>query len=92
MSKRAKIKYLDRHPDLVHSEDMKVTSHVQRKEDAWIINTLIIEGCESPFRYKRKKRYKSLEGARVNLTYYPNIESVAGIEFEVMNVVRITIA
>jgi len=92
MSKRAKQKYLDRHPELVHSEDMKVISHVQRKEDEWIINTLMIEGYDIPFRYKRKKRHKNLEGARVNLTYYPHTESVAGIDVEVMNVVRVTLA
>lgn len=92
MNERKKKKYLEQHPDLVHSEDMKVISHVQRKENEWIINTLMIEGYETPFRYKRKRRYKSLEGARVNLTYYGYTESVAGIEFEVMNVVRITVA
>lgn len=92
MKKRAKKQYLERHPDLVHSDDMKVVSHVQRKDGEWIINTLMIEGYDTPFRYKRKKRYKNLEGARVNLTYYPNTESVAGIELEVMNVVRITVA
>jgi len=92
MNKRAKKKYLERHPDLVQSDDMKVTSHVQRKDGEWIINTLMIEGYEVPFRYKRKRRYKNLEGARVNLTYYPYTESVAGIDFEVMNVVRITVA
>jgi hypothetical protein len=92
MSERKKKQYLDQHPDLVHSEDMKVTSHVQRKDGDWIINTLMIEGYEVPFRYKRKKQYKNLEGARVNVTYYPCIESVAGVDFEVMNVVRIAVA
>jgi len=29
------------------------------------------------------------KGARVNLTFYPESESIAGIVFEVMNVVRI---
>ena len=38
---------------------------------------------------KRTKKYKSLQGARVNLTYYPTTDSVAGIDFEVMKVVRI---
>jgi len=92
MKKRAKKQYLEQHPDLVHSEDMKVVSHVQRKDGEWIINTLMIEGYEVPFRYKRKKRHKNLEGARVNLTYYSHNEAVAGIDFEVMNVVRITVA
>ena len=92
VNRRAKEKYLDRHPDLVHSEDREVTSHVQRKDGEWIINTVMIEGYDVPFRYKRKRRYKDLEGARVNVTYYPNTESVAGIDFEVMNVVRIVVA
>lgn len=92
MSKQAGKKYLDQHPDLVHSENQKVTSHVQRKEGEWIVNTIMVEGHDVPFRYKRKKHYKNLEGARVNLTYYPHTESVAGIDFEVMNVVRVTIA
>lgn len=92
MSKQAKKKYLERHADLVHSDDQKVISHVQRKDGEWIINTVMIEGYDVPFRYKRKKRYKNLEGARVNLTYYPHTEAVAGIDFEVMNVVRIAVA
>jgi len=92
MSERDKNKYLDRHPELTHSEDVKVTSHVQRKDGEWVINTLMIEGHDVPFRYKRRKRYKDLEGARVNLTYYPCSESVAGVDFEVMNVVRVTVA
>lgn len=82
-------KLLQRHPTLVHSNAVHVTSHVQRPEGEWIINTLMIEGRDVPFRYKRKKKYRSLEGALVNLTYYPDTFSVAGIEMEVMNVVRI---
>ena len=76
----------------MHSEMRKVISHVQREAGEWIINTLMIEGCDIPFKYKRKKKYKSLKGQRVNLTYYPDIETVAGIRMEVMNVVRIKIA
>jgi hypothetical protein len=52
----------------------------------------MIEGCDVPFRYKRKKMYKNIKGQRVNLTYYPALECVAGIEMEVMKVVRIKIA
>ena len=85
-------KLLERHKNLVHSEMLKVTSHVQREAGEWIINTLMVEGCEVPFKYKRKKKYKNIEGQRVNLTYYPDTESVAGIEMEVMTVVRIKIA
>ena len=82
-------KLIARHPELVHSEDRKVVSHVQREADEWVINTLLIEGSDVPFRYKRKKKYKSLFGARVNLTYYPTAEHVAGIEVEIMKVVRV---
>lgn len=85
-------KLLKKHEKLVHSEMMKVTSHVQRTSGEWIMNTVMIEGCEAPFKYKRKKEYKNLKGARVNLTYYPDVEKVAGMDFEVMNVVRIKIA
>jgi hypothetical protein len=85
-------KLLKKHADLVHSEMLKVTSHVQRNTGDWIINTVMVEGCDVPFKFKRQREYKNLKGARVNLTYYPDVEIVAGIEFEVMNVVRIKIA
>jgi hypothetical protein len=85
-------KLIAKHKNLVHSDMRKVTSHVQREKGEWIINTLMIEGCEVPFKYKRKKKYKSIKGQRVNLTYYPDTESVASIEMEVMTVVRIKIA
>lgn len=82
-------KLLERHENLVHSEMQKVHSHVQRKAGDWVVNTVMLEGYEVPFRYKRKKTYRSLNGALVNLTYYPATDSVAGIEIEIMNVVRI---
>jgi hypothetical protein len=85
-------KLLKTHQELVHSEMVKVISHVQRDTKEWVLNTLIIENCEVPFKYKRKKMYKNIKGRRVNLTYYPEIESIAGIEMEVMKVVRIKIA
>ena len=80
---------LERHGELVHSDMQKVESHVQRKSGEWIVNTLMLAGYDVPFRYKRKKLYKSLKGARVNLTYYASTTSVAGMDVEVMNVVRI---
>ncbi len=82
-------KLLSRHESLVKSEMQKVTSHVQRKSDGWVINTVMIDGYDVPFRYKRKRAYKTLVGALVNLTYYASTDSVAGIEMEIMNVVRI---
>lgn len=84
-------KLLSSHHELVHSEYRKVLSHVQRDTRDWIINTLMLEGCDVPFKYKRRKQYKNLQGQRVNLTYYPAVESVAGIDMEVMKVVRIKI-
>ena len=78
-----------KHEALTHTDMLKVTSHVQREIGEWFLNTVMVEGHEVPFKYKRKKRYKSLEGQRVNMTYYPVTEVVAGMEFEVMKVVRI---
>lgn len=85
-------KLLSKHRQLVHSDMLKVASHMQRNSGDWILNTLMIEGCDVPFRYRRKKKYKSLSGQRVNLTYYAAVETIAGLDFEVMNVVRIRIA
>ena len=82
-------KLLDRHDELVHSEGVKVTSHVQREVGEWILNTVMIEGHDVPFRYRRRRLYRDLRGARVNLTYYPATEKVGGMEVEVMKVVRI---
>lgn len=83
---------LNNHQQLTHSDMLKVESHVQREAGEWFINTLMIEDVSAPFKYKRKKRYKDLKGQRVNLTYYPATEDVAGFKVEVMNVVRIKIA
>jgi len=83
---------LKNHQKLTHSDMMKVESHVQRESGEWFINTLMIEAYDVPFKYKRKKRYKNLNGQRVNLTYYPATENVAGFEMEIMNVVRIKIS
>ena len=85
-------KLLNKHPGLTHSENLKVVSHVQRDADDWILNTVMIEGYDVPFKFKRKKKYKNIAGQRVNLTYYPATESVAGINMEIMKVVRIKIA
>ncbi|WP_428610455.1 hypothetical protein [Sedimenticola sp.] len=85
-------KLLKKHPNLVQSDMLKVESHVQREQGEWLINTLTITGQSVPFVYKRRRRYKSLQGQRVNITYYPAVDTVAGIEFEVMKVVRIRVA
>lgn len=85
-------KLLEKHQDLVHSEELRVLSHVQREDDEWIVNTIMLENTDAPFKYKRKKKYKSLVGQRVNITYYPEVEIVAGFEIEVMNIVRIRVS
>jgi len=82
-------KLLDKHKVLIQSDFRKVVSHVQRDEGEWLVNTLMIEGCDASFKYKRKKAYKNLTGQRVNLTYYVYYEKVAGIEMEIMKVVRL---
>lgn len=85
-------KLVEKHNQLVHSDMRTVTSHVQRLVGDWYLNTIMVEGCEVPFKYKRQKKYKNLAGQKVNLTYYPDREIVAGLEFEIMKVVRIKIA
>lgn len=83
---------LKKHGQLTHSDMQKVSSHVQREDGEWILNTVMIEGCDVPFKYRRTKRYKSLQGQRVNLTYYPSTEVVAGLDMEIMKVVRIKVS
>lgn len=89
MAEKEVVKLVTQHPNLNHSENRKVVSHVQREEGDWILHTIMLEDIDVPFKFKRKKRYKSLQGARVNLTYYPQTEEVAGMSFEVFKVVRI---
>ena len=82
-------KLLEKHKNLTHSELMKVISHVQREQGEWVLHTVMVEGYDVPFKFKRKGKYQNLKGARVNMTYYSGQEVVAGIDFEVMKVVRI---
>ena len=82
-------KLVKKHQELTHSDAVKVVSHVQRDKDEWVLNTVMIDDCEVPFKFKRKQQYKNLKGARVNMTYYPSVEVVAGMDFDIMNVVRI---
>jgi len=82
-------KLVEKNRNLIHSELMKVVSHVQREQGDWILHTLMVEGCDVPFKFKRKDNYQNLKGARVNMTYYSEHETVAGMSFEVMKVVRI---
>jgi len=85
-------KLIKKHQQLTHTDRAKVVSHVQRNQDEWILNTIMIEDCEVPFKYKRKKLYKNLKGQCINLTYYPAKESIAGMEFDFMKVVRIKVS
>lgn len=85
-------KLLKSHQKLIHSELQKVASHIQRQQDEWFINTIMIDGIDVPFKYKRKKLYQSLTGQRVNMTYYLDVEAVAGFEMQVMRVVRIKVS
>ncbi|MDP7591468.1 MAG: hypothetical protein QF552_01975 [Litorilituus sp.] len=82
----------ERHPKLVHTDNIKVISHVQREFDDWLLNTLMLENIDVPFKYKRKKLYKSLQGQRVNITYYPDHETIAGLDIEIMRIVRIKVS
>lgn len=85
-------KLLKSHQNLIQSDFKKVVSHVQRENDGWILNTIMLEGYEVPFQYKRQKRYRNLTGQRVNLTYYPAQQQVAGFEMEIMKVVRVKVS
>jgi len=70
----------------------KVSSHVQRRQGEWVLNTVLIDGHDVPFKYKRQKDYKSLKGARVDMIYYPDTENIAGLDFEYMKVVKINLS
>lgn len=80
---------LKKNPKLNHLEAVKVESHVQRPKDGGYLNTLMLKGYEVPFKYWRNEQYRSLKGAPVNVTYYPETESVAGMDIEIMKVVRV---
>jgi hypothetical protein len=82
-------KMLKKNEQLNQLDMPKVASHVQREADDWVQNTIMLEDYDVPFKYLRKKLYKNLKGARVNITYYPSTEYIAGMEFEIMKVVRI---
>ena len=82
-------KLLKKHQQLNQLDMVKVVSHVQRDKDDWVLNTIMLDGYDVPFRYRRRTVYKSLKGACVNLTYYPDTRSIGGVDFEMMNVVRI---
>lgn len=80
---------LKQNSELIQSDALKVKSHVQRPQEDWVLHTLMIEGYDVPFRFKRQGKYRTLLGSRVNLTYYPTQEVVAGVSMEIMKVVRV---
>ncbi len=82
-------KLLKKNQNLNQLDAVKVTSYVQRVSGDWFLNTLMLQDYDVPFKYKRKKKYRDLKGASVNLTYYPESEQIAGMDFEFMKVVRI---
>ncbi|UUO22791.1 hypothetical protein FGD67_06030 [Colwellia sp. M166] len=81
----------DKHESLIHTEQQTVVSHVQREVDDWYLNTIMLKDLDVPFKYRRKKRYKSLQSQQVNITYYPANETIAGFEIEIMKIVRIKV-
>jgi len=89
MSVKSLKKLLAENDQLIHSKMKKVESHVQRQVGDWFHNTVLIEESEVPFKYKRQKKYISLKGAKVDIIYYPNTETIAGIDFEYMKVIQI---
>ncbi len=52
-------KLIVKNKSLTHSELMKVTSHIQREQGEWVLHTIMIEGCDVPFKFKRKKNTKA---------------------------------
>lgn len=90
-NKQAK-QLIEQHQQLTHTDNIKVISHVQRESNEWFVNTLMLEDIDVPFKYKRKKLYKSLNGQRVNITYYPDNETIASFDIEIMRIVRVKIS
>ncbi|WP_394176186.1 hypothetical protein [Thalassotalea litorea] len=80
---------LEKHHSLNQLDDATVTSHVQREDGEWVLNTLMVQDYTVAFKYRRKKMYQSLVGQKVNITFYRATETVATIEFEYMKVTRI---
>lgn len=82
---------LQQHDQLVHGELMQVASHVQRFNGECMINTLMMDGYDSPFKYGRKNKCRNLKGKQVDLSYYPSTEVIADFEMKIMKVVQIKV-
>jgi hypothetical protein len=79
------------HSENMHSDVMEVKSHVQRFNGECMINTIMVDGYDCPFQYRREFKYKNLEGKQVDLSYYPAVETIAGLEMEIMKVVHLKV-
>ncbi|WP_435237164.1 hypothetical protein ACR30L_06200 [Psychromonas sp. PT13] len=75
----------------IHSDVMEVKSHVQRFNGECMLNTIMVDGYDCPFQYRREFKYKNLEGKQVDLSYYPAVEMIAGFEMEIMKVVHLKV-
>ncbi|MFT6987667.1 MAG: hypothetical protein ACJAT7_003525 [Psychromonas sp.] len=82
---------LQKHNQLIHCELMQVASHVQRFNGECMLNTLMMDGFDCPFKYCRKSKYRNLKGKQVDISYYPTIEVIADFEVEIMKVVQIKV-
>jgi len=51
-------KLLKKHGQLNQLDNVNVESHVQRDKDDWVINTIMLDGYDVPFKYRRKTDYK----------------------------------
>ncbi|WP_028865958.1 hypothetical protein [Psychromonas aquimarina] len=80
-----------KHRQLLHCKLMQVTSHVQRFNGECMLNTLMMDGYDCPFKYCREYKYRNLKGKRVDLSYYPAVEVIAGFEVDIMKVVQIKV-
>lgn len=70
---------------------MQVASHVQRFNGESMINTLMIDGYDCPFKYGRNNKSRNLKGKQVDLSCYPSIEVIADFEINIMKVVQIKV-
>ncbi|WP_076536521.1 hypothetical protein [Shewanella sp. UCD-KL21] len=89
MKKKAVDALLKKHEKLNHIEGVKVVSHTQREKEEWVFHTLMLAGYDVAFKFKRTKKYKSLQDQLVSLVYYPEEQTVAGFSVEIMQVVRV---
>ncbi|MGL4835142.1 MAG: hypothetical protein ACRCXH_12080, partial [Shewanella sp.] len=66
MNKAVK-KMLANHERLIHSDGVTVLSHTQREKGDWVQHTVMVENCDVPFKFRRVKKYKSLQGQKISV-------------------------